>query len=233
MYQTDWNSRVLDAALQEQPSLILSFYSYGILLQKHDEHGMTEYPVDPEQVALALSAKVGFNTGLLSGDSLLVRTEGVKKIVVEFRRGQKSGLWLDGSDTPIRIPLPPLVLIRITSENRNPQYHLYAVKRRPASLEVDLFHAPLPNVYPGGSICWGNVPMVSDEALAESTLTEDWQRLLGTRFGDHSVSGKSKRFPRDIRQLFIDLEQRKARVYPKSDLIATQKTLAQVLEGER
>ena len=229
---SDWNNRVLNAALQEQPSLILSFYSYGILMQKRTEHGLTEYPVDPEQIALALSAKVGFNTGLLSGNSLLVRTVGVQKTVVEYRRGQKTGLWLDGSENPIRIPLPPLLLIRTTTENKNPQYQVYAVKKRPASLDVELFHAPLPNVYTSGNICWGSVPTVSNEALSGSSLAEDWQRLLGTRFGDHSVSGKSRQFPRDIRQAFVDMEKRSARVYRKSDLIPVKKTLAQVLESE-
>jgi hypothetical protein len=226
---SDADGRVLNAALQEQPSLVLSFYSYGVMMQKLTEHGVTEYPVDPKQVALALSAKVGFNSGLLSGNSLLVRTAGVKKIVVEFRRGQKTGLWLEGSDNPIRIPLPPLLLIRTTSENKNPHYQVYAVKKRPASLDVELFHAPLPNVYSGGNICWGSVTTVSAEALFGSSLAEDWQHLLGTRFGDHSVSGKSKQFPRDIRKAFIDMEKRNARVYRKSDLIPVKKTLAQVL----
>ena len=230
---SDWSGRVLNAALQEQPSLVLSFYSYGIMLQKHTEQGLSEYPVDPEQVALALSAKVGFNTGLLSGATLLIRSEGVQKTVVEFRRGQKTGLWLEGSETPVRIPLPPLLLIRVTTENKNPQYQVYAVKKRPASADADLFNAPLPNVYASGNICWGSVKTVSDEALSGSSLAEDWQRLLGTRFGDHSVSGKSKQFPRDIRQMFIDMEKRNARVYRKSDLISAKKTLAQVLGSER
>jgi hypothetical protein len=227
----DWNGRVLDAALQEQPSLVLSFYSYGVMMQKHTEHGVTEYPIDPKQVALALSAKVGFNSGLLSENSLLIRTVGMKKTVVEFRRGQKIGLWLEGSENPIRIPLPPLLLIRTTSENKNPYYHIFAVKKRPVSLDVELFHAPLPNIYTGGNICWGSVKKVSDEALSGSSLAEDWQHLLGTRFGDHSVSGKSKQFPNDIRKAFIDMEKRNARVYRKSDLISAKKTLAQVLEG--
>lgn len=229
----DWNGRVLNAALQEQPSLILSFYSYGVMMQKRTEHGVAEYPVDPEQVALALSAKVGFNSGLLTGNSLLVRTVGVQKTVVEFRRGQKTGLWLDGAENPIRIPLPPLLLIRATTENKNPQYQVYAVKKRPASLDIELFYAPLPNVYTSGSICWGSVPIVSDEALSRSSLAEDWQRLLGTRFGDHSVSRKSKQFPRDIREAFIDMERRNARVYRKSDLIPAGKTLAQELGKAR
>ena len=56
--------------------------------------------------------------------------------------------------------------------------------------------------------------------------------LLGSPFGDHGVGGKSKAHLRDIRQQFIALEGRKARVYPTSDLMAVNRTLAQVLGSE-
>jgi len=64
----------LQAALSEQPSLSLDFYSYGVLMRKREGDAVTEYAVDPAQVAVALAAKVTFDTGLLSGDTLLVRT---------------------------------------------------------------------------------------------------------------------------------------------------------------
>ena len=63
---SDWSGRLLTEALTEQPSLILSFYSFGVMLHKRDGEQVTEYPVDPAQVALALAAKVRFDTGLLS-----------------------------------------------------------------------------------------------------------------------------------------------------------------------
>ena len=117
----------------EQPSLILSFYSFGVMLHKRDGDRVSEHPVDPAQVAVALAAKVTFNTGLLSGDTLLVRQEGVKKIVVEYRKSQKTGIYLDGSETALRVPLPGLLMIRTTSEDRNPNYAVYAVKEHPHS----------------------------------------------------------------------------------------------------
>lgn len=212
---------------------MLSFYSFGMMLLKRDGEQVTEYPVDPAQVALALAAKVRFDTGLLSEATLLIRHEGVQKTVVEYRSAQKTGLFLDGSETPIRIPLPPLVFIRVTTEDKSPQYQVYAVKKRPTTLDTPLFHAPLPNVNNTGTICWGSVPLVSDEALHGSSLAEDWRVLLGSRFGDHGVHGKSQAYMRDIRQEFIALEERKARVYPKSDLVPVNKTLAQVLGDER
>lgn len=226
---SDWNGRVLAAALNEQPSLILSFYSFGVMLRKTDGEQTTEYPVDPAQVALALAAKVTFDTGLLGGNTLLVRQEGVKKTIVEYRPPGKTGVFLDGSDAALRVPLPGLVMIRVTAEDKAPQYGVYAVKRRPETLTVALFHAPLPNVFNSGAICWGTVQRVTDTALQGAGLAEDWTMLLGSSFGDHAVGGKSKRQPQDIRKLLIDLETQKARRYPTGDLIPVKKTLAQVL----
>lgn len=88
----DWHGRTLQTALNELPSLSLDFYSYGVLLRKREGDAVTEFAVDPAQVAVALAAKVTFNTGLLSGDTLLVRQEGVKKTVVEYRKPQKTGI---------------------------------------------------------------------------------------------------------------------------------------------
>jgi hypothetical protein len=228
---SEWHNRTLRAALNEQPQLSLDFYSYGVLMRKREGDAVTEYAVDPAQVANVLAAKVGFETGLLSVDTLLVRSLGVRKTVVEYRRGQMTGVYLDGSESALRVPLPPLLMVRTTNEDRNPSYMVYAVKRRPASLDVALFHAPLPNVYNTGSICWGSVRRVSDEALAGASLAQDWSMLLGSPFGDHGCSGKSKSHPRDIRQKLIEMEKRGSRRYPTADLIPAKRTLAQVLEA--
>lgn len=199
------------------------------MLRKSDGDTTTEYPVDPAQVALALAAKVSFNTGLLDGNTLLVRQDGVKKTIVEYRPPEKTGVFLDGSDVALRVPLPGLVMIRVTAEDKAPQYGVYAIKRRPETLNLPLFHAPLPNVFNSGAICWGTVQRVTDTALQNAGLAEDWKMLLGSSFGDHAVGGKSKRQPQDIRQLLIDLETQKARRYPTRDLVPVKKTLSQVL----
>jgi len=219
----------LQTALAEEPSLILEFYSYGVLLKKREGSSLSEYAVDPAQVATALAAKVSFDSGLLIGDTLLIRTSGVRQTVVEFRKSQKTGLFLEGSDAPLRVPLLPLLLIRSTTDNRNPQYQLFAAKKRPASLDTELYNAPLPNIFSDGGICWGTVHTISDEALAGCSLAADWGILLGSPFGDHACANKSKSHRSDIRQQLIELEQRKVRVYPKSDLISTGRTLAQVI----
>lgn len=220
----------MQTALQEQPNLTLEFYSYGVLMRKRVGESVSEYAVDPGQVAAALAAKVTFDTGLLNTQTLLIRQEGLRKLVVDYRAPQKTGLYVDGSEIPLRVPLPGLLLLRYTTDNGRPRYSVYAVKKRPDTLAVPLFGAPLPNVATTtGSICWGTVRLVSEQALLGCTLAEDWLVLLGSPFGDHSVSGKSHSHPYDIRQLLIALEQRKARVYPKRDLIPVNKTLEEVV----
>ena len=229
---SDWNGRILGQVLQEQPSLVLSCYSYGWLMQKRDGDAVTEFAVDPAKIAQALVPEISFDTGIMNEKTLLVRQQDIRKIVVEYRRPQKTGLFLEDTEDAIRVPFPGLIMVRKTIDNSQPHYHVYAVKKRPESLDIPLFHAPLPNVYSGGNICWGNVRQVSETALSGTSLAEDWAILLGTKFNSHGVSGKSKKHRDDVRKMYIELEQRKGRTYPKRDLLPTHKTLAQIIDGE-
>lgn len=219
----------MQEALCEPPQLVLSFYSYGILLRKVAENGAyTEYPVDAAAIAQALSAKIRFDTGLMSADVLLVQREGLREVVVSYRKPQKTGIWLEGSSEPVRVPLPGLVMIR-SHNGSSPQHQLFAVKQRPETLDIPLFHAPLPNVFGNGDICWGSVRLTVEQG---ASLAEDWKLLFGTAFGTHSVHGKSKLYRQDVRQMLLDLAEAKKRSYPKRDLIDANRTLRQVVEKE-
>ena len=68
---------------------------------------------------------------------------------------------------------------------------------------------------------------MTDTALRGVALADDWTMLLGSPFGNHACSGKSRSHPQDIRTKLIALEAQKARRYPVSDLIPVKKTLAQ------
>ena len=220
----------LSSAVQAQPLMVITFYAYGILLRRAVEGGgETEYPVSPAQLATALAAKVQFSTGILSGNTLYIGSEGVKQVVVEYRKPQKTALFMDGSETPLRVPLPGLVMIRVTTAHDDPRYGVYAVKKRPVSLDTELYLCPLPNTSRDG-VCWGTVKKASADSLAGNDLAEDWRLLLGSVFTNHSVHGKSKSHPNDIRQKLIDLEQRQSRVYGTRDLIALDLKLSDVVE---
>jgi hypothetical protein len=221
----------LRQALQEEPTLTLRWFSYGLVMRRKTETGWTEYPVSPADVATALAAKMTVDTGLLPPDTLCVRVAGAQRTIVGYRRPQKTALWLEGSDEPVRVPLPGLILIRTTTSGQNPNYGLWAVVERPADYNAKLYHAPLPNIFAHGDICWGTVRRASDAALTSPSLDEDWAQLLGTPFGNHSVSGKSRAHRDDVREMYFDLEQRRARVYPRKDLIEAKRTLGSVLGG--
>ncbi len=185
--------------------------------------------MSPEDVAMALSNTIVFDSGLLGGNTLCVRSEGAKRTVVEYRPRQKTSLWLEGSQDALHVPLPGLIMIRATTANRDPQYEVYAVAERPASYDVPLYHAPLPNIFSSGGICWGTVTKVKSDHLAGNDLSADWSQLLATPFGNHSVSGKCVSHRDDIRKLYVELEQCRSRVYPKKELIPVRKTLDNVL----
>ena len=80
-----------------------------------------------------------------------------------------------------------------------------------------------------GSVCWGTVKKVGPDALAQNNLAEDWAQMLGTPFGGHSVHGKCRSFDQDVRQLYVELERRRARIYPKKELVPEKRTLSSVI----
>lgn len=194
-----------------------------------DDGSETEYPIDPAQLATALAAQVELNTGLLSGNTIYIATQGIKRLVVEYRPPQKTGIFLDGSENAARVPMPGLLLFR-SSNGLTANYRLYAVKKRPDKMDTPLFEAPFPNIYIGGNICWGSVKQASNAGLASNSLNEDWTLLLGSSFGNHGCNGRSKSHPKDIRQKYADMEKRKTRTYPTTDLIRSKKTLQDAIK---
>ena len=224
---------LLATALSKAPTLQLSFYDFGIILRRQCPDGtFTEYPVDASQLAEALAARTHFTTGLLPPDILYVAQVGLKRLVVGYRPPQRTALHVDGGEQVLRVPLPGLVLVRLTIGNTQPRYGVYAVKTRPTTLAARLYHAPLPNVYQNGSICWGSVPTPTVEQLAGTDLSPEWSLLLGSVFTSHGVHGKRRSTPEDIRQLYIALEGRHARSYPTKDLmsVAEVNTLGEVID---
>ena len=226
-----WVGQTLQTALSEPPQMTLTFYSYGILLKKQLADGtFTEHPVDAAHIAQALSAKVTFETGLRDGDMLFVRQTGLRQLVIGYRKPQLTGVWLEGQGEALRVPLPGLVMVQAVVDARPTQTHVYAVKRRPTSLTAPLYHAPLPNVFNSGSVCWGSVPQTASMGLS---LTATWARLFGTAFGGHATSGKSRIYPQDICEGLLALAKQTQRTYPRPDLMAAEMTLAKLVERGR
>lgn len=194
-----------------------------------DTGAIVEYAVDPEQIATALAATMEFTTGFIPDDIIYHKQVGTKQIVVGYRKQQRTGIWLDGREDAIRVPLPHMILMRTTTSESNPQYSLYACAKRPESLTDELYHAPLPNIFSSGNICWGSVSRGT--TFKGMSLVNDWTSLLSSAFGNHATGGKSKKHPRDIRKMLLELnENQRRRVYPRSDLIPAKTNLAKLLK---
>jgi len=217
--------------MNHPPVMTLKLYEFGVLLQRQTPQGMCEHLIDPEQLAMQLATNIRLDTGLLSPNTIYVGQEGVNKVVVEHRPRKKTGIFLEGSDEAIVIPLPDMILFRRSSDKGHPHYRIFAAKGRPDSLDAALWHVPLPNVYSDGRICWGSVKTLQNQDTSTTSLDADWRTFLGTPFGNHSVSGKSKSQPQDIRKRYIDMEKRKSRVYAKSDLMPTRHTIQSVIDS--
>lgn len=183
---------------------------------------------DPASLARALIGNTRFTTGFIPDDIIYHEQVGVKQTVVGYRKQQRTGIWLEGREEALRVPLPHLIMMRTTKEGKNPDYQLFACAKRPESLIDKLYHAPLPNVFASGGICWGNVSRPKTDSIS---LKADWQALLGSRFGNHACHGKSKSHRSDVREMLLELNAApRRRVYPKRDLIDAKKTLASILK---
>lgn len=206
------------AAIQEQPKLQLNFYSYGIVLRKQtDQEGFTEYAVDPEQLAHAVGIKQHLETGLLTPNTLYVGASATSRTIVEYRPPELTGIFLEGTEKPVRVPMPGMVMIR-TVTGKYPTYGIFAVSERPVSMDAKLYLPPLPNMHSGGQVCWGNVRRVPKNALKSIELAQDWKLYLGSAFNNHAVQGKSKKHPKDVRLMLVEVENEGLPEYPVNDL---------------
>ncbi len=223
---------LLASALQMTPTVTLSFYPFGVIMRRQTaDGGWTEYPVDPAQIAQALAEKTQFDTGILSGNTICVKTEGVKRLVAVYRPPQRTALRIEGSEEPFRVSMPGLIMIRRVDGGNSVHYWVFAVKTRAFNMNTPLYHAPTPNVYGDGGVCWGSVRKVSPAALDTNDLAEDWDLFFGSPFTPHSCSGKSKSEPNDIRRKLAMLDAGKSTRYPTSDLVPCNRKLGDILQN--
>lgn len=227
-----WNGLSLAEALNEKPALQLSFYSFGVILRKQDSNGaVCEYPIDPATLARILSGQIQFSTGFLGEDILYYQLQGTEKSLLAYLPPQVHGIWLEASSEPLRLPLPGLILLRRSRDESQAEHWVFAVKERPKDKQAKLYHAPLPNVYNHGQICWGNVAQAHIPA-DDNSLNAVFRQMLGSPFGNHACQGKSKAEPYDIRKQLLSLSQKKRKQrYPLKDLIPAKTELADLLKG--
>jgi hypothetical protein len=122
----------------------------------------------------------------------------------------------------IEVPLPPLVFA-----SHCKTYYAWALTGDDFSPEAEACHVPLPNIQPDGGICFGdNHP----PAASPGNATRAWELFITSPFNNHLTSGKSQSFPNDVRAQLLRLADRRARQYPRKDMMSTGNSLQQVIE---
>lgn len=208
----------------QNPLMTLTFYPFGIVRKMQTANGTSECLVNPEELRQTLTGEEeSWETGLIQPDLLYRAQKGSKTLTVAFRNAQQSGVWLDGEDEPLRLPLPPMVLFKLSEPGNRLDYRLFAVQRRPRTLEEPLYAVPLPNVYADGSICWGSVARPQSGKNA-ADMTSDWNMLLGSGFNDHSTGYKSKQYEDDVQKMLRQVAASGVKRYPLDDLYEASRT---------
>ena len=108
------------------------------------------------------------------------------------------------------------------------KYYLWAFTDRELNANSALFTAPLPNIEGSGAICFGQnvLPQASTK-----TIGEVWDLFLTSPFSNHSVNGKSKAFPEDVRKQLEKMSQANGHHYPLRDLVPLRETASQMIDG--
>ncbi|MCI0580180.1 MAG: prokaryotic E2 ligase family D protein [Chloroflexi bacterium] len=206
------------------PRLRLDFYQTDVLMSRWEEDGrVTTYPVAIHDVVSAC-ARVELGSGLLPPGVLFWKQQAGQLALglhVPARR------WRVQCDAPggqgvksYHVPMPPLVFA-----GRGMSYHVFAVKKRPEREGDRLYHAPCPNVQGYGAICPGNTPF--PVCSPQSIQTALRLFMEGSLFDAHLSGGKCRRYPDDVRRLWLELEGKKS--FPLAELVATGRTLRELL----
>lgn len=154
-------------------------------------------------------------TGYKSGSPFVVYSAPAQKYTVQFA----------DHDAPLEIPLPRTVLLSYGDR----KHKIWALGEKIFSPNAQAYHAPFPNVYSNGAICWGqNAPPLVDPQDARKA----WQMFFDSAFNNHLSNGKSQSHPLDVRGLLRALAERKARKYPLDDLQFCGRTVGYMIDAE-
>lgn len=121
----------------------------------------------------------------------------------------------------LTLPMPPLIL----AFRKSGSLSVIACKGnyRP-EVGTPLFHAPLPNISSGGGVCLGSTVISAFDPLLE---TVPWDAFWGSAFSGHQASGKSHKYPEDVRLLLLELDRQAD--FPMDDLEPAGLTLGEWL----
>ena len=191
--------------------LRLDFHRDAILMYLLDEGVMHTRMVSALDIAQALTQELPISSGLLPEGALWWASGRNGTVVALWQPPKvwKVAIMLEPLKPPRRFSLPMPGLIFLCTPAQPPR--VVAAKRRPRSLQDKVYHAPLYNIFQGGSTCPGTHKY--------SERIEDIPTSFFISFfspaGNHQ--DRSKKYPKDLLKLWEELDGKKR--YPLKDLV--------------
>ena len=208
--------RVLPKSLRvgkDRLQMRLDFYGESIVMQDMEKKGGSFRIVAAHDIAHALASELSFTTGMLPENTLWwTNTKGGPVMalwVAPAVRTLALQIAVDRTPDRYKIPLPGLIFLCRSGQPPS----VYASFERPKSPKSRIWKAPLPNIYfngrscPGSNRYPGNIAEIPD-SFFQSFFTEAV-----------SSSGRSKKYPCDITDMWKELHNAKKENYPLTDLV--------------
>jgi hypothetical protein len=166
---------VFDAALY--------FLDGHFLYRRRTPSGIKNKFVTVVDVAAAFTGQEA-DSGYLAAGVVRVGSNAGGKFYVYSAPEQQVEVIIPDHADPVKIPIPRTVLVAASG-----QYYLFAMAEKYFGADEAAYHAPFPNIYPDGRICWGqnSVPAV-DPADARQI----WNLFFEAPF-NHDLAGKKMR----------------------------------------
>ncbi len=210
--------------IDRQPLVQIGIFEDAVYLTRRQGPSWVSYPISPEDLSTTLG-KLPTSSGLLPPNTLGTGTVNGHRFYVLAVPPRPVALRIAGQKQPHTIQTPPLIWAgcaqdyRIFALNTNDLPHVHSA----------LYHAPFPNTYDPGSICWGSTDRRSD-AASETMLSALDLYLEGSYFNSHIAQNRSRSKPRSVTALYRRLNAETP--YPLDDLVPAGHDLGWLLSGQ-
>lgn len=206
------------------PLISVTLTEGDTFLTRYDGKGRPcqSYPVKIADVGMALRA--GVSSGLLPPDVLFWQIVDNQCRMAIWIQPQIHGLTFNKGrrGQAMTVPMPGFVFV-----GHGTRYYLHAASTRPA-LGDRLFVAPLPNVFPGGLICAGNVdfPVCDPDTIASAAKI-----FFDSRFSNHLSERKIKAKVHETLEQKLRSLHGSQGAFPTKWLLSGPTTMKSILEG--
>lgn len=216
-----------EIVLDVQAPYVLHLYESCSIMEAHaDDGSIQRYPVSLEALAERLG-RLSLNSGILPRDTLAYCRKNGHDVIVRYFKPEIltfAYYTVDDTVTHFTIPTPPLVWCGDDTE-----YSLHALNTLEwPTYDTVLYHAPFPNLYTDGTVCWGNTGTPLEASMVAMPLM--WIRFIQSGFVDHVVSNRSYRHGDSVVRLWRELHEAQAQTYPLQDLMITERTLGDLID---